>query len=247
MSSSGEPTHEPSFMLRLGVGLSKLFHRGFEAKLRMFCTGRVLDVGGANYYLRARRDLEFDDWTCLESDADHLLSVDDPRYQCVLGDGCDMEFRDDTFDTVINAQVLEHVFDPLAMVKEIARVMKPGGHGLFVIPQTGDLHMAPAHFQNFTRYWIIEAMRRANLEIIELTPLGGVWRTLASRSTLFFWHAFRVEGSYVPGVKRPLAFYLMFPFMAGYAVMNTVICLLFSIGDLVEEANNHLVVVRKPG
>lgn len=236
---------ENSWVLRLAVELSKLMQRGVFDVVKKYCRGSVLDVGGRDYYLRVRGRVAIESWTCLEYDGTKLLQLNDPNYTCVQGDGCAMTFDSDSFDTVINMQVLEHVFEPIKMVREIARVLKPGGHGVLIIPQTIDLHMAPAHFQNFTRYWIVEAMREANLEIVELIPMGGVWKTLASRNFLFFFHAFRIEGWH-SGIQRPKMFYVLFPFMALWALINIPICMVLSLGDLVEEANNHLVVVRKP-
>ncbi len=245
MKRSDELIQENTVAERLAVGISRIFQRGFIEKLRVYCKGNVLDVGGRDYFLRVRDEVDFDFWTCLEYDEDMLLRLNDPRYECVHGDGCDMFFDDESFDTVINNNVLEHVFEPVAMVNEIARVLKPSGVALFVIPQTADVHMAPYNFHNFTRFWIIEVMKRAELEIVELVPTGGVWRTIASRSVLFFWHAFRAKGYYIEGVKRPWTFYLLFPLMALHAVVTVPVAMLLSLGDLVEEATGHTVVVRK--
>jgi hypothetical protein len=42
-------------------------------------------------------------------------------------------------------------------------------------------------------------------------------------------------------------FYLLFPAQVVWAVVNIGVSLLLSLGDLAEEPNNHLVVVRRPG
>jgi hypothetical protein len=46
--------------------------------------------------------------------------------------------------------------------------------------------------------------------------------------------------------RRPLLFYLLLPFMVAYARVSIPIGLVLSLGDMVEEPNNHLVVARKP-
>lgn len=217
----------------------------FES-LRSHCRGRVLDVGGGDFYRTAlRKKITFDHWIVLEPDPGSTTSLDDDRFDFVQGDGCAMDFADASFDTVLSVQVLEHVFEPLKMIEEIHRVLKPGGSAILLVPQTANLHMAPEHYQNFTRYWLIEVARRIDAELIELKPLGGAWSTTASRFVYFFLQAFGARGMTYPEARRGPLFYVLLPFMALYALVGIPICLLLSLADLEEEANNHLAVLRK--
>ncbi len=50
------------------------------------------------------------------------------------GEGESIDFSDNSFDVVICGEVLEHVFDKDAMLKELLRVLRPGGHLLISIP-----------------------------------------------------------------------------------------------------------------
>jgi len=47
--------------------------------------------------------------------------------------------KDKTFDLVWAGDILEHVFDPLLLMKEVSRILKPGGLFLFSIPN--DTHL----------------------------------------------------------------------------------------------------------
>jgi SAM-dependent methyltransferase len=215
--------------------------------LRRYCRGDVLDVGGWDFFLTATRQrAEFRTWTVLENDASRLLDAADERLSVVYGDGCGMEFADQSFDTVLSIQVLEHVFEPLRMVSEIARVLRSGGHAIFLIPQTSNVHLAPAFYGNFSRYWITEACARAGLEIVELEALGGFWSSCASRFGYFFMQSARARGMSDPECRRSPAFYALYPWMALYAMTSIPLCLALSLGDLSEEPNNHLVVARRP-
>lgn len=49
------------------------------------------------------------------------------RSTCVVGSVLDMPFADATFDVVISSEVIEHVPAPLDAVREMHRVLKPGG------------------------------------------------------------------------------------------------------------------------
>lgn len=45
-----------------------------------------------------------------------------------------LPFKDDTFDLVINKDVLEHLLNPEILVAEMVRIIKPGGHFLVLVP-----------------------------------------------------------------------------------------------------------------
>lgn len=225
--------------IRCGVVFKALEH---------YSCGDVLDVGGRDFYLTARnRDVNFSTWTTLDDQIDaDAMAITDRRYRFVRGDGCNMKFADNTFDIVTNLQVLEHVLSPEKMVREIARVLKPGGHGIFLIPQTSVLHEAPCHYYNFTRYWIEEIMKNAGLKILEIEPIGGVWSSMASHMLHFFPKSFRSGGMSSAECKRNAFFYFLYPLMVLYAAVSIPICMILSLGDLSEEPNNHMVVVTKP-
>lgn len=58
----------------------------------------------------------------------------------VKADICNLPFKDNSFDVVFCNHVLEHISDDTKAMKELYRVMKPKGWGIFQVPQ--DLSMA---------------------------------------------------------------------------------------------------------
>jgi len=64
----------------------------------------------------------------------------------------DLPFKQ-AFDTVIAAELLEHVLDPKAVVEEILRVLKPNGKIIVTVPDElhGKSHMNPEHLRKFSR------------------------------------------------------------------------------------------------
>lgn len=53
----------------------------------------------------------------------------------VKADICNLPFEDNSYDIILCNHVLEHIPDDTKAMQELFRVMKPGGYGVFQIPQ----------------------------------------------------------------------------------------------------------------
>lgn len=53
----------------------------------------------------------------------------------VKADICDLPFKDNSYDLILCNHVLEHIPDDTKAMQELYRVLKPGGMGIFQIPQ----------------------------------------------------------------------------------------------------------------
>lgn len=56
----------------------------------------------------------------------------------VKADICNLPFKDNTYDIILCNHVLEHIPDDTKAMQELFRVLKPGGMGIFQIPQDLD-------------------------------------------------------------------------------------------------------------
>ncbi|WP_248958047.1 class I SAM-dependent methyltransferase [Sphaerisporangium perillae] len=109
---------------------------------------RVLDLGcggGRHAFEVLRRGADvvaFDqDAAELESVANMFAAMDkagevppEATAETVTGDALAMPFPDASFDRVIAAEVLEHIPDDMAAMREIHRVLKPGGQAAITVP-----------------------------------------------------------------------------------------------------------------
>ncbi len=112
------------------------FYRERYSTDEMFCGKIVLDIGcGAGgktmYYasLGAQRIVGMDILEQYREEAQSLaceLGFDD-RFEFVCGDAAHTDFPDETFDTVIMNDAMEHVDRPDLVLAEVRRILKTGG------------------------------------------------------------------------------------------------------------------------
>ncbi|HOL72631.1 MAG TPA: class I SAM-dependent methyltransferase [Bryobacteraceae bacterium] len=92
-----------------------------------------------------------------------------------------LPFPEGCFDAAINIVTLEHVREPRCAVAEIARVLRPGGQLLLVVPHEWEVHQAPHDYFRFTRYGVRHLLAEAGFVDIHVLAAGGYFRLLARR------------------------------------------------------------------
>lgn len=84
------------------------------------------------------------------------------------------------FDVVLCTEVLEHVPNPDAALREMARILKPGGKLYVTAPLGSGLHQLPFHYYGgFSPEWYRHFAAQNGLEAVEITPNGGFFKLLA--------------------------------------------------------------------
>ncbi|MEZ5396329.1 MAG: class I SAM-dependent methyltransferase [Bryobacterales bacterium] len=222
----------PSFVLRRLLTVETAIEQGVTDFAAQTPTGaRVLDAGAGEgryaQYFPGRRYVGID------------LAVGDAAWDYsgidALGDLAKLPFPDDTFDAALNIVTLEHVPEPLAVLREIARVLRPGGRLFLVAPQQWEVHQAPHDFYRYTRHGLAWLLERAGLVEERLEPMGGFFTLLARRLTATL--------NYCQGGAR----WLLFPFVA--VVVGPLALLLPSLDVLDPKKDFTLAyrcVARKP-
>lgn len=96
----------------------------------------------------------------------------------VLGDLLCLPVQNESVDSVICTGVLEHVANPGLAVKEIYRILKPGGRVFFEVPFMQTYHASP---QDYYR-WTPDGLRQILKDFILLE-----WHTAAGPGSALAW------------------------------------------------------------
>jgi len=144
-----------------------------EAAAALPAGTRVLDAGAGDAPyggLFAHCDYRTSDW----ENSPHAGA----RSADVIGSLDALPLEDATFDAVMITQVLEHVRDPLAVLGELHRVVRPGGSLWLTAPLVWELHEEPYDFFRYTRYGLESLIGAAGFAEIDVRPLGGYFTTV---------------------------------------------------------------------
>ncbi len=99
----------------------------------------------------------------------------------IRGDLERIPLRAGSVDGILCMVVLEHTRDPRRTLAEFARVLKPGGFLIMVVPFLWEEHQAPQDYFRFTRHGVRLLFEGLPLRIDLLCPMGGFFRVCARR------------------------------------------------------------------
>jgi SAM-dependent methyltransferase len=133
---------------------------------------RVIDIGaGEAPYRELFSDQRY--VTLDRADTPHSGGVD------LHGDADSIPAEDGSFDVVVCTQVLEHVPEPLAALREFRRVLRAGGLLIATVPFLWEEHEAPFDYYRYTRYAIEHLASRAGFVDVEVAPRTDCFTTAA--------------------------------------------------------------------
>jgi SAM-dependent methyltransferase len=144
-----------------------------EKYVHQYIKGYVLDVGCGIKPYREIIEKTSTMYIGLEySDTLHGLSQVD-----VIGSAVELPFADETFDSIVSFQVMEHVSEPVKFLSEIRRVLKKKGYALITTPFMWMEHEQPRDFFRYTRYGLQHIAEKAGFKAVAVNPATGYWST----------------------------------------------------------------------
>lgn len=146
----------------------------------------VLDIGaGSCPYepLFEHCRYETQDFKSLKGEQLNLGQYGRIDYIC---DATDIPVSNASFDVVLCTEVLEHVPEPIRVLKEIARILKPGGKLIMTAPLGSGIHQEPYHFYGgYTPFWYQRFLSEAGFENLSVEPNAGFFKFFSQESLRF--------------------------------------------------------------
>jgi SAM-dependent methyltransferase len=174
----------------------------------------VLDIGaGRGDFVGGARDRGFRA-TALDLEAEAVLVWPNLELAGVIGSGADLPFAAAAFEAVRLKEVLEHVNEPLLLVREARRVLKPDGLLLIHVPTqwsqfypVGNFWDDYTHVRPFSRTGLFRLLADGGFEVLSLAGYTSgrnpVERALGAVLGRTFPHIYRVLARPRPAGQRP--------------------------------------------
>jgi SAM-dependent methyltransferase len=199
LSALCRPTTLDSF------GNRRLILAALRANLPSF-SGAVLDIGcGHKPYksLLLSSPSRAERYTGLDLPDNHYGSPD------LEWNGEKVPLEDASVDAVLLTEVLEHCPEPIDVLREICRVMKPGGFLFLTVPFIWPIHTVPHDEYRYTPFALRRMLEQAGFPHPEIKATGGRHAVLAL--TLGLWVRRRPLTSRVHLVTRAVLSFLLWP------------------------------------
>ncbi|WP_347052915.1 class I SAM-dependent methyltransferase [Flavobacterium olei] len=161
------------------------------SELKPKLKGKVVDLGcGVMPYKNFLKDnsIEISEYIGIDlepTEYHHAVKPD------VFWNGIEIPLESASVDFLFATEFLEHYYDTNHILKEIRRVLKPGGTFFFTVPNIWPLHEVPYDYHRFTPYALEKHFQESGFSSSEIKPLGGFHCHLALSVAL--WNDFKLS------------------------------------------------------
>lgn len=151
-----------------------------------YIKGKALDIGGGTSKYRSIITPYVSEY--LVSDLYPEKGVD------FVEDARKLTHKDNTFNSILSFQTLEHVDDTRAVIKEMYRILKKGGVVLTTVPFIYAQHGHPSDFHRFTIEGLKWYFEQEGFKIIESGKQGSSFAVISELFRSAFLSPYKKHG-----------------------------------------------------
>ena len=139
-----------------------------------------IDVGGKKTYKKG--DFIIEEYI----DKPIYVNIDPKVTPDFVCDAAAMPFPDNYADILVCSEMIEHVTDPSAVIKEMYRVLKPGGKIYLCVPFSMHIHGLPHDYGRYTEMWWQRQIKQAGFSHYDIQKQGGYYATRLNMNKRYF-------------------------------------------------------------
>ena len=190
--------------------------------------GEVLDAGSKSTYASYYRGMDVSKsnitFTDLNPKSDKILEVNFEK---------PLPINDESYDTVVAMNILEHIYDHNLFINEIARILKKNGELVGCVPFLIPYHADPNDYFRYTHTALSKILKNSGFKKIEIKKLGE--GGLLCCSDLLY--------SYYPSTNRVMKRLRRIHYLGNVLIYILNLCLMrMKIGDISEEGGAYLAL-----
>lgn len=144
-------------------------------KASRYAKGKLLDVGCGKMLYKA----------IFLPRVTKYVGIDKNGSADIKGDFLSLKITENSYDTVLCTQVLEHTYDPNGFLKKIHRILKKKGILILTVPFVASLHEVPDDYYRYTEFALKYMLKEANFKIIYIHGQGN-WISAIGQEYIFY-------------------------------------------------------------
>lgn len=142
----------------------------YDTMIRLHAHGALLDVGAGRVPLYAAYSELTQNVLCIDWDN----SLHNLQHIDIFTDlTARLPLVDQSFNTILCTDVLEHLPTPDVAMREFARLLAPGGKLLLATPFMYWLHEEPHDYHRYTEHRLRMLCQECGLDVLSINPIGG--------------------------------------------------------------------------
>ena len=135
--------------------------------------GVVLDIGGKKRNTRGEFTPPVQAVTSWQ-----YVNIDEQAAPDIKASADDIPLPDNHADFIVMTELLEHVPNPEAVLREAQRLLKPGGKIFVTMPFLYQVHADPYDYTRWTADMLRMKVQEAGFSAIDIAPMGGLFSVI---------------------------------------------------------------------